>query len=284
MRLLLTLLVSCPLHALDLPPVLGDPPAANPREWRERVAPALRESFAAEVFGRAPLGRPEDLRFEVAESDPAALDGRAVGKEIAIAFAGETRIRLTLVIPKHAPRPVPVFLLICNRERELIEFPRRGPNEFFPAEEIVAAGYAAAAFHNSDLDPDEDDGFRNGVHALYDPPGERKPDAWATIAAWAWGASRAMDYLESDPDLDASRVALVGHSRGGKTALWAGATDPRFAMVVSGAVITDRASRYHGDPARPRRAATAGRPRAWVARPSPPGRRRSTRTGSAPRP
>jgi pimeloyl-ACP methyl ester carboxylesterase len=123
-------------------------------------------------------------------------------------------------------------VLICNRGAENIDPTRKNKSPFWPAEQIVARGYAAAAFLNTDLDPDYHDGFTNGVHRLFDPA-KRKPDAWGTIAAWAWGASRVMDYLETERDVDSRRVALVGHSRGGKTALWAGAEDERFAMVVS---------------------------------------------------
>jgi hypothetical protein len=98
----------------------------------------------------------------------------------------------------------------------------------------VSRGYAAAAFLNSDVDPDQHDGFTNGVHGIFDPPGKpRAGDAWGTIAAWAWGASRVLDYLETDPLIDSRRVAVIGHSRGGKTALWAGAEDERFAFVIS---------------------------------------------------
>src|SRR5262249_60625585 len=102
----------------------------------------------------------------------------------------------------------------------------------WPAEQLVARGYALAAFSNAEVDPDQHDGFRNGIHGLLDVA-PRPPDAWGTIAAWAWGASRALDYLQTNADLARDQVAVIGHSRGGKTALWAGAQDERFALVVS---------------------------------------------------
>jgi pimeloyl-ACP methyl ester carboxylesterase len=103
---------------------------------------------------------------------------------------------------------------------------------FWPAEEGIARGYAMAAFHNAEVDPDRDDGFKDGAHGLLDE-GPRSPDSWGTIAAWAWGASRVMDYLVTDAGVAKDRVAVIGHSRGGKTALWAAAQDERFAMAVS---------------------------------------------------
>jgi hypothetical protein len=105
-------------------------------------------------------------------------------------------------------------------------------SEFWPVEEAVARGYGMAAFDNADVAPDKDDGFKGGIHRLLDG-GKRPPDAWGTIAAWAWGASRCLDYLQADKDIARDKVAVIGHSRGGKTALWAGAEDERFALVCA---------------------------------------------------
>ena len=205
--------------------------------WEAVRRPEILELFKAQVFGRNPVERPATLRFEPIAADREMVGGKAIRKRVNIRYTGpggEGCIALTAFIPK-APKPVPAFVLICNRSSEKhIDPDRLAPNPFFPAEELVARGYAALAFYNGDVDPDAHDGFTNGVHGVFQPdPKARTADSWGTIAAWAWGASRVMDWIESEPLIDRTRVAVVGHSRGGKTALWCGANDTRFALTIS---------------------------------------------------
>ena len=204
--------------------------------WMQTRRPEILELFRSQVYGRMPVGRPNTLKFETLEQNKGVMDGVATRKQVKISYrgpGGEGAIKLVLFVPDKV-KPAPCFLLICNRGATNIDPTRKAKSPFWPAEQMIARGYAAAAFLNSDVDPDFHDGFTNGVHGIFDPPGvKRAPDAWATIAAWAWGASRVMDYLVTDHDIDGKRVAVIGHSRGGKTALWAGAEDERFAFVIS---------------------------------------------------
>ncbi|HAX92697.1 MAG TPA: acetylxylan esterase [Bacteroidales bacterium] len=206
----------------------------NSDAWTRIRRPEILELFRENVYGRVPE-TPYEKSFRIVSENRNAMGGAATLKEVDIEILSEGKsltIRLNLFVPNNAGKKVPAFLVINNRGTDQADPSRKIKNEFWPAEEIVSRGYAAAVFQNSDVDPDNFDDFKNGIHGLLDR-GERKGDSWGTIAAWAWGASRCMDYLVTDSDIDAGKVAVLGHSRGGKTALWAAAEDQRFAMAVS---------------------------------------------------
>ncbi len=203
-------------------------------EWRTRQRSRLLQMFETEVYGRR-IGSPDSVRFDLAGTDPRAMEGKATLKQVTVTIAkGEETLQFPLIIflPNVAKKPVPLFLLANNRGPENTDSTRKVKSDFWPAERVIERGYAIAAFQVGDIDPDKYEGFKDGIHGLLEA-GERPDDAWGTIAAWGWGASWAMDYFQTDSDIDRHRVALVGHSRGGKTALWAGARDERFAMVGS---------------------------------------------------
>jgi pimeloyl-ACP methyl ester carboxylesterase len=179
--------------------------------------------------------------FAAEGDDRVMMDGAALRKRVRITMKGprgDVSFVATAFIPTATKGPVPSFLLICNRNPEKnIDPDRVQKSPFWPAEEIVRRGYAAISFYNGDVAPDRATGCSEGVFRAFDGPwiekGEnfRPHDAWGTLSAWAWGASRVMDWIAREPRLDAGRVAVIGHSRGGKTALLAGVTDPRFAMA-----------------------------------------------------
>jgi len=195
------------------------------REWQDQRRAEVLELFRKHVYGRSP-GRPKGLRFTVVEEDPLALNGKATRREVDIAFPGPRgtfAFRLLIYLPNPAKKTVPVFLLLNHRG----DVHAQVNQPFFPVDQIIARGYAAAGITLGELSPDNANTYRDGVLGFFDGPEERSPDAWRTIAAWAWGGSRAMDYFETDKNIDAKRVAVLGHSRGGKTALWCGAGDNR---------------------------------------------------------
>jgi hypothetical protein len=205
-------------------------------EWPRRRAEILT-LFREHVYGRSP-GPPERLRFDIVEENPRALDGAATLKRIAVISTQndrEHRFELTVFLPNAGTGRAAVFLLLNNRQPSNTDPTRQEKSGFWPVEEMIARGYSIAALQVADLAPDDKDRFRNGVIRLFEgvASGPRPPDAWGALAAWAWGASRAIDYFATDPRIDMAHIAVVGHSRGGKAALWAGAEDERVAMVVS---------------------------------------------------
>jgi hypothetical protein len=203
-------------------------------EWTSIRRPEILELFRTYVYGRVP-STPYTKTYNVVNEDSNAMGGAATLRQVDILINSdgrELRIRLTMFVPNNVRKPVPAFLLIDNRGPANTDPSRNTKSEFWPAEEVTARGYAIAVFYNADVDPDNFDDFRNGIHGVLDR-GSRTDDSWGTLAAWAWGASRCMDYFETDKDINIKKVAVLGHSRGGKTALWAGAEDQRFSLVIS---------------------------------------------------
>ena len=231
--------------------------------WRKRRQEILG-LFERFMYGRSP-GLPETMAFDTVSVDEHALGGLATRKLVTIRLGGggrEVALNLLVYVPNAAPRPVPAFLglnfdgnqtvhadldipitasWVHNRldlgvtDNCATEASRGSSASRWCVETLIQRGYALATMHYGDMDPDFDDGFQNGVHPLFYGEGQTRPgpDEWGAIGAWAWGLSRALDYLETDTDIDATRVTVMGHSRLGKAALWAGAQDERFAITIS---------------------------------------------------
>jgi len=207
-------------------------------EWTARRLELL-DLFASEVYGRSP-GRPDELTFAVLEEDAGALGGMATLERVAIRSRvadREHELELVVFTPNQQAAPSGVFLLINNRAPSATDPTRATRTEFWPVEDVIARGYAIAAIQGAELAPDDEATYTSGVIELFEGAASsgsaRPPDAWKMIGAWAWGASRALDYLVTDSRIDPSRVAVIGHSRGGKAALWAGAQDERFSLTIS---------------------------------------------------
>ncbi len=246
-------------YTLPDPLVMNDgTPVTTPEQWTNERRPELLQLFREEVYGHS-APRQEGQHYKVIYEDTLAFGGIATRKEIAIYYTGDEDglyMQLLLYVPNKREGKVPCFVFMNHkgnigvsgdpgilepteqqlRNYGLYGFPHRGMDyQWFPLSMMFERGYAFATFYRGDVDPDYDDGFQNGVHPYIYKEGQNYPEAnqWGSISAWAWGYSRALDYLETDPDIDAHKVSTIGHSRGGKTALWAAAQDTRFAMAVS---------------------------------------------------
>lgn len=202
--------------------------------WEQQRRGELLDLFRREVYGIAPP-KPDTLAFQIVESDPKAMGGKATLKSVAISFqlGGERfTFHLTLFVPNQRRGKVPAFLLLNHRGADNTDPTRKIQSEFWPAEYVIGRGYAIAAINVADeVDPDKRKAT-TGIRLFYKKHAANPERlTWGAISAWAWSGSRAMDYFETDPDIDASRVAVIGHSRTGKTSLWTGAQDTRFSLV-----------------------------------------------------
>jgi hypothetical protein len=231
-------------------------PVRDAKTWYRQRRPEIVRLFEENQFGRSPAP-PRNLSYHAFDPGTPVFSGRAIRKQTTIYFSPEKtgpQMDLLVYLPVKTQKPVPLLLNISfsansvtvndpgvkqgavwNREHQKLPAKQGmaiGKVDVVP---LLDAGFGFATLYYGDIEPDFEGGLVYGVRALYLKPGQTKPapDEWGAIAAWAWGLSRALDYLQKDPGIDGKRVALYGASRLGKTVLWAGARDPRFAAVIA---------------------------------------------------
>ncbi len=249
---------------------------ASQAQWTRRRKELLK-LFTEQMYGRMPE-RPAQMRFNVYKVDRHALGGKATREQISILFLGKEdgpRMDLLLYVPNSVKRP-PVILgfnfwgnetinpdpgihisdrwlesvnspsmdLSCVKNNRATEGCRGIDQGRWPVEKILDDGYALATAYRGDVDPDRKDGYDQSIRSAW-PELSKGGDNFSTIAAWAWSMSRALDYLEQDPLVDGRHVVAFGWSRLGKAAIWAGATDPRFAAVISNESGAGGAKLFH---------------------------------------
>lgn len=268
----ISILLSLRVLAADLPDplVMADGTAVTTAgQWREKRRPELLAFFTREMYGRSP-GRPDKFFSEVFDRDTNALGGKATRIQTAIYPAGKPGPRMDLLVylPNFAKQPTPVILgLNFSGNHAIHPDPgirlteswiedksapdhratdaSRGSNaKQWAVEEIISRGYALATMYREDVCPDHPPYFASGIQPLF-PELQQGDDNFGCIAAWAWALSRSLDVLGTEPLLDSERVAVFGFSRLGKAALWAGATDERFAMVISNESGAGGAKLFH---------------------------------------
>jgi hypothetical protein len=233
-------------------------------QWTNQRRAEILELFREHVYGHSPA-KTDDLKFEVTGTKTDALGGSATRKFVHLTLTNHPQWRgldLMLYVPNGLTQPAPVFVGLSfggnhavATETDVPLNPRWMPafkpgqpgnqateaargNEAsrWPLETLIKQGYAVATAYCGDLEPDHPQGWKDGLRAALSPAGataQWQPNDWGAIGAWAWGLSRILDYLETDRAIDAKHAAVIGHSRLGKTALWAGAQDERFAITFS---------------------------------------------------
>jgi len=233
-------------------------PVRDAATWFEKRRPEIVRLFEENQYGRSP-GRPADMSFDVFDKAGRAFGGKAIRRQVTIYLSKDKtgpQMDLLIYVPAHVNKPVPLLLnlgfaanntMVNDPNVKVGTFWDRRQNKRVPATRgfgfmdvmpILEKGFGFATFNYSDVDPDAPGAVAYGVRKLYLREGQTEsasggPAEWGSIAAWAWGISRAVDYFETDEDVDAGRIAIMGVSRLGKTVLWAGARDTRIAMVIA---------------------------------------------------
>jgi hypothetical protein len=233
-----------PPYTLPDPLVFADGRrVSSARSWLRDRRPELIRLYETEIYGRVPRTAPRVI-WHVAETDPRARGGTATMKQLQGIFGNSAdglRINLTMYTPAKATKPVPMILIVNFGGGAGPSAARGGPSAPLPvgdppvADEILERGWGYATIRYQDIQADRANSWREGVigQSFAESQEEPRADEWGTISAWAWGISRVIDYFESDRSVNANQVAVQGHSRLGKTVLWASASDPRIAAVYS---------------------------------------------------
>lgn len=238
----------------------GAAPVASRADWEKQGRAATLALFEKHVYGRTPSG-PWKLALKTLDERRDALGGKATRRIIEVRLAdtpGWQGLQMMVYTPNHITGPVPVFLCLsfggnhaASTESDIplsdrwqrsakdkgvvnnraTEASRGTESSRFPFELVTSRGFALATAYCGDIEPDHAEGWKEGVRGALGVTGQ--PGEWGCIGAWAWGLSRMLDALEQQRGIDTRRSAVVGHSRLGKAALWAGAQDTRFALVVS---------------------------------------------------
>jgi hypothetical protein len=233
-------------------------------DWLAKRRPELMKLFETEQYGKTPEGKPPGIRYVVTSEDKKALGGKATKREVTIFFTDkeEPHADMLIYIPNVRKQPAPMFVslnfhgnqsvikdpaiklpMVWNKDKttkawtctRAEEASRGDQADRWPIAEIIERGYGVATAYYCDFEPDTPEGLAKGVRPLYYLAGQNQPEPneWGSIGAWAWGLSRMADYLQLLPEVDGNKLAVLGHSRLGKAALWAGAQDERFTIVIS---------------------------------------------------
>ena len=218
------------------------------QEWMKTRRPELLQLFRDHVYGNRPA-IDYSMSYDVLE-EKEVFEGKAVGRSMkATVTIGDRTYSypFTLFIPTKSPQPVPAVIHINNRYFLTLDKVIEEHDPFWPVRTLIDRGYATASFHTSDVCPDKKEGYEQGVRAFFADGKPPEDKAWRSLSAWGWAGSRILDHLETLKEINAQRVAIVGHSRGGKTSLWAACEDQRFKIAYSnnsgcgGAALSRRA-------------------------------------------
>lgn len=227
-------------------------------QWEQQRRPELLELFSSQMYGRTPTD-PIAVRYEVLTENPQALGGKATSRQVKLIFSNGTKTLealLLMYLPNNGAKQVPMFVgynfkgnhsttldttILYSKNFALVkeeghpDWERGCQASRWSYDDIIDRGYGVATMCYHDIFPDKPGLKDHSIVSLfpgYDANSEA-PDEWQAIGAWAWGSSRIVDYLLTDPRVDTARIAIMGHSRQGKAALWAGAQDTRFKVVIS---------------------------------------------------